>query len=358
MIRPKKHLAGIHRTPPERFDRTRYVRLNKNEDVTGIPEELFRIWKKQLKPDQLAAYPQLFRFYEKLGTYLSLPEDHILVTAGSDAAIKNVFEVFVSPGDKVIIPDPTYAMYEVYADLFEAALEKIPYRRDISFPIDKMIEAIDDRTRLVALANPNSPTGTIVARADILALLKKASGYDCVVLIDEAYYPFYPKTAIDLVRKYDNLIVTRTFSKAFGLAALRLGYAVARPGLISSLNTFRPIYETNGVAADLGCIVMDNRSIIDARVREIIRGRNYLIREARRLGLRPYASHSNFVNIDVGQDHVLPIVEFFEMKGILIKAGSNHPALLQCIRITAGPVDVMKQVVTYLKEYRDRSISA
>jgi len=353
MIRPKKHLAGIHRTPPERFDRTRYVRLDKNEDVSGIPEEIFRIWAEQVKPVQLAAYPQLFRLYEKLGEYLSLPEDHILVTAGSDAAIKNVFEVFVSHGDTVIIPDPTYAMYEVYSYLFEASVVKIPYRKDLSFPVNEMIEAINDRTLLVVLANPNSPTGTIVERADILRILKKAKKHDCIVLIDEAYYPFYPKTVVDLVRKYDNLIVTRTFSKAFGLAALRLGYAVAQPSLIGNLTKFRPIYESNGIAADIGCLVLDHKNVIEKRVREIVRGRDYLIRETRRLGFRPYPSHSNFVNIDVGMKHVRQLVTFFEKKGILIKAGANHPALLPCIRITAGPPDVMKQVVMYLKEYCD-----
>lgn len=353
MVRPKKHLAGIHRTPAERFDRTRYIRLDKNEDVTGIPEEIFRIWAEQVKPVQLAAYPQLFRLYEKLGEYLSLPEDHILVTAGSDAAIKNVFEVFVSPSDTVIIPDPTYAMYEVYSDLFEASLVKIPYRKDLSFMVNEMIEAINDCTRLVVLANPNSPTGTIVERADILRILKKAKKHDCIVLIDEAYYPFYPKTVVDLVRKYDNLIVTRTFSKAFGLAALRLGYAVAQPTLIGNLTKFRPIYESNGIAADIGCIVLDHPHVIEKRVREILRGRDYLIRETRHLGFWPYASHTNFVNIDVGKKHVGQLVTFFEKKGILIKAGANHPALLQCIRITAGPPDMMKQVVMYMKEYCD-----
>ena len=353
MIRPKKHLAGIHRTIPERFDRTQYIRLDKNEDVTGIPEEIFRIWAEQVHPGQLAAYPQLFRLYEKLGEYLSLPEDHILITAGSDAAIKNVFEVFVSPGETVIIPDPTYAMYEVYSGLFEASPVKIPYRGDLTFPVNAMIEAIDGCTRLVVLANPNSPTGTIVERTDILGILKKALKHDCIVLIDEAYYPFYPKTVVDLVRKYHNLIVTRTFSKAFGLAALRLGFAVAQPTLIANLTKFRPIYEPNGIAADIGCIVLDHKNVIEEKVREIVQGRDYLINETRRLGFRPYASHTNFVNIDVGKKHVGHLVTFFEKKGILIKAGANHPALLQCIRITAGPVDMMKRVVMYLKEYCD-----
>jgi histidinol-phosphate aminotransferase len=351
MASPKKHLAKIDRTTPEPFDRTKFLRLDKNEDITGFPKELFRIWKDTLTPDTLAAYPQLFRLYEKLGKYLSLPADHILVTAGSDAAIKNVFEVFVSPGDGVVFPDPTYAMYEVYSDLFQASVKKIPYRQDLSFPVDAMIKAVGSTTRLVALANPNSPTGTIVERADILRILTKAAKSDCVVLIDEAYYPFYPETVVDLVGQYENLVVTRTFSKAFGLAALRLGYIVAQPALIAALNTFRPIYEANGIAADLGCIALDNKKIIDTRVREIVRGRNYLIRETRRLGFRPYASQSNFVNIDVGKVHVAPLVAFFEKKGILIKAGANHPALSSCIRITAGPVDLMKPVVAHLKEY-------
>lgn len=164
MISPKKHLLDFYRSEPELFDRTKYLRLDKNEDLCGLPKKFVKTVLSRITPDDLSAYPQTYLLYEKLSAYLSVPEESLLITTGSDAAIKNTFEVFISPGDGVIIPDPTYAMYEVYADLFCASLKKVPYTSDLDLSVDDLIAAIDDTTKLITLANPNSPTGTIVSR--------------------------------------------------------------------------------------------------------------------------------------------------------------------------------------------------
>lgn len=354
MISPKKHLLNIHRSDPERFDRTQYLRLDKNEDLCGLPEDLVRTCLSRITPDDLSAYPQTYLLYEKLSEYLSVPQENLLITAGSDAAIKNTFEVFVSPGDGVIIPDPTYAMYEVYADLFDARLIKIPYTENLSFSVREMIASIGDTTKLVALANPNSPTGTIVSQNEIIDLIKACHARDVLVLIDEAYYPFYPHTVIDLIREYSNLIVTRTFSKAFGLASLRLGYAAADPRIINYLKIFRPIYETHGLAVALGCAVLDNPDFVERNVRDTLEGRQYLIERMNRPGFSPYPSYSNFVNIQVDKTIRDPLISYLNRKGILIKAGADHPVLQSCIRITTGPKHKMKTVIQaielFLKE--------
>jgi histidinol-phosphate aminotransferase len=351
MITPKKHLLNIYRSEPERFDRTRYLRLDKNEDLCGLPNNLVKTCLSKITPDDLSAYPQTYLLYEKLSKYLSVPQENLLITAGSDAAIKNTFEVFISPGDGVIIPDPTYAMYEVYADLFNAILTKIPYAEDLSFSVRDMIASISDSTKLVALANPNSPTGTIVNRNEIVDLIERCCARDVMVLIDEAYFPFYPHTVIDLTRKYPNLIVTRTFSKAFGLASLRLGFLVADPEIIRYLKIFRPIYEIHGLAVALGCAVLENPSFVEKNVRDTIEGRQYLIEQMNRLGFSPYQSYSNFVNIRVGQKHVHPLVDYVKQKGVLIKAGADHPALIDCIRITAAPLNQMRFIIQCIEDY-------
>ena len=357
MIAPKKHLLDIQRSTPERFDRIQYLRLDKNEDICGVPEEIVQDCLKNVHSNYVSAYPQIFPLYEKLSNYLSMPEECILITSGSDAAIKNTFEVYVSPGDEVVIPDPTYAMYEVYADLFQACLVKIPYDTHLSLPFDKMLEEINKNTKMIALANPNSPTGTIVKRDKIVSLLELAEQHDALVLIDEAYYPFYPHTVIDLVNKYQNLIVTRTFSKAFGLASVRLGYAVADPQIIRNLNTFRPIYETNGLTVALGCAVLDNPSFVEKNVLSVINGREYLVHELKRLGFFVFESHSNFVNVRVGKEHVHPIVTYLKQKRVLIKPGYDHPALIDCIRITVAPVESMILIIQCIEEYIKSSTS-
>jgi histidinol-phosphate aminotransferase len=351
MIHPKKHLQGIYRSDPEQFDRTQYLRLDKNEDLCGLPEDLVKKCLSRITPDDLSAYPQTYLLYDILSRYLSVSQEKILITAGSDAAIKNTFEVFVSPGDGVIIPDPTYAMYEVYADLFNANLTKVPYTNDLSFSVKDMITVISDSTKLVALANPNSPTGTIVSRNDIIELIEYCCTRDVLVLIDEAYYPFYPHTVIDLIDKYPNLIVTRTFSKAFGLAALRLGYLVANPEIIRYLRIFRPIYETHGLAVSLGCAVLESPDFVEENVRETLHGRQYLIEQMKRLGFIPYPSYSNFVNIKVDKTIRDQLITHLNQNGILIKAGADHPALRDCIRITVGPKRKMETVIQAIEKF-------
>jgi len=351
MIHPKKHLENIYRSDPEQFDRTQYLRLDKNEDLCGLPEDLVKKCLSRITPDDLSAYPQTYLLYEALGGYLSVQTENLLITSGSDAAIKNTFEVFVSPGDGVIIPDPTYAMYEVYANLFNAKLTKISYSEDLSFSVKDMIESVERSTKLVALANPNSPTGTIVNREEIIELIEYCCARDVLVLIDEAYYPFYPHTVIDLISKYPNLIVTRTFSKAFGLAALRLGYLVADPRVIRYLKIFRPIYETHGLAVSLGCAVLQNPDFVEMNVQDTLNGRQYLIEQMTSLGFSPYPSYSNFVNIKVNKTIRDPLIAYLNQKGILIKAGVVHPALESCIRITVGPKSKMEAVVREITSF-------
>jgi histidinol-phosphate aminotransferase len=351
MISPKKHLLDIQRSPAERYDRTQFLRLDKNEDICGLPEEILQDCLKKIHSDYLSAYPQVYPLYEKLSNYLSISEDHILITSGSDAAIKNSFEVYISPGDEVVIPDPTYAMYGVYAALFEAHLIKIPYDSNLKLPFEKVIAAINKKTKMIALANPNSPTGTIIDRNEIISLIRTAEKSDALVLIDEAYFPFYPHTVIDLVHEYSNLIVTRTFSKAFGLASARLGYAVADPHIIRNLKIFRPIYETNGLTVALGCAALEHPSFVETNVKSVIKGREYLENELKRLGFFVFESHSNFVNVRVGKSHVDPLVIFLKENGVLIKAGADHPALIECIRITAAPLDQMRFIIQCIEKY-------
>lgn len=351
MIRPKSHLYNVYRTPLDKRDRLKFLRLDKNEDTVGLPEEVIQKILSEVTPDFLSTYPLTYRLYESLSKYLSVSEEHLLITAGSDAAIKAAFEVFVEPCDEVIIPEPTFAMFEVYADLFHGELKRITYESDLSLPMEKMLESITPKTKLIALPNPNSPTGTIVARNEILNLLKHAQVVGATVLVDEAYYPFYPHTVIDLIDEYQNLIVTRTFSKAFGLASVRLGFAVAHPETIKYLSKFKPIYEVNSFAVLFGCTILNHGELMEKKVQEVMEGKRFIESEMKRLGLRTYPSYTNFIHIEVGKSNVEPLVEDMHKAGILIRAGFAHNTLKHCVRITLGPVPQMKYVVQKIEEY-------
>lgn len=355
-IQPKQHLEKIFRSPPEEYDRTSYIRLDKNESTIPFPEELIQLFTAEMKPDFFSVYPQVYQLYEELTKYLSIDKENCIITAGSDAAIKNIFEVYVRYGDEVLLPDPTYAMYEIYSELFEAKIIKIPYNDDLSFPIEDFLTAITPKTRLVVFPNPNSPTGTIISREDIIRILNSARHYQTLVLIDEAYFPYYPHTSLDLLKKYDNLIVTRTFSKAFGLASSRIGYAVSTTEIISNLKKFRPIYEINGFAVVIGRIALTHPDYMMKCVREIGEGKEYLIGKMTELGLKIYPSYSNFVHIIVGEENAGPLGLHLEKEGILIKSGFEHPALRKCIRVTLSSQEDMKICSAAIKDFFENKI--
>lgn len=351
MIQPKKHLIGIERTPVEKSDRLQYARMDKNENIDDISQELIADVLKDVNSDFISTYPQLYPLYEKLAQKLNVGIDNLLITAGSDAAIKNVYEVYIEKGDSIVLPDPTYAMYYVYADLFQAKLKKVTYDTNLELPIDTLLNSIDESTKLVVLANPNSPTGTIVSRDNIIRIIEKAKKYDSIVLIDEAYYPYHSETCLDLLNKYDNLIITRTFSKAYGLASMRIGYAVSNEKIIKELTSFKPIYEATGISALFALKLLDNEDIIQKRVSEVSKGREYVRSEMNKLGLKTYISYANFLHIGVGEKNTKQIADYLLRKNILIKSGFSHPTLRNCIRVSIGSTEKMMSFVKAMQKY-------
>lgn len=350
MMEPKSHLKGIVRSQAESYNRSDFLRLDKNEDVTGLPEDFITRVLSLVTADMISSYPNLDELYTKLSEYLSIEKEQVLITAGSDAAIKNVFEVYIEPGDIIVLPDPTYAMYEVYANLFQAQIKRIPYDSQLKIDIDELINATE-YAKIIAIANPNSPTGTILEINDIIRILDAAKDKGVIVLIDEAYYPYYPVSVIGLINKYSNLIVTRTFSKAFSLASLRLGYAVANPDIIKNMNIFRPIYETNSFAILFGSALLENDQIIQKKVQSVIDGRQYLVHELNKIGLKTYQSHTNFIHIHVGEDNTQLLTDFLFKNGILVKTGFSHETLRQCVRVTIGPIETMDIFLRVLNDF-------
>ena len=336
MVRPKPTLDSVRRRrSPEA--RTGLLRLDKNEHVTGLPAALVRRVLDTLTPDDLATYPELGALYAKLAASLGLTADHLMLTAGSDAAIKAAFEVFVAPGDEVVLLQPSYAMFDVYAAIFGARVVPVRYGAGPTLDPAAVVAAIGDRTRLVAVANPNSPTATAMERGALLAIVAAARRRDVPVLVDEAYYPFHPETVIDRVGADDNLMVTRTFSKAYGLAALRIGYTAAAPPLIELLMKVRPLYEVDGVAAALATAVLDEPAVIAAYVCEVRAGGAALAGALTSQGFECPPTAANFQLVRVPDAGLRArIRDGLRDRGILI-AGEQPSPIADCLRITLGP---------------------
>ena len=348
-VRPKERFASVFRMlNPE--GRKGSLRLDKNEHVVGLPDEFFRDALKGLTPESIATYPEVRPLYSKLAESLSVSEGNLMLAAGSDPAIKSLYELFVGEGDRVVLPKPTYAMFLVYAQMFGATAVNVAYGADLSIDRRALLDAIGPDVQMVAIANPNSPTGTVLDEEFLLEVVEKARDAGVVALIDEAYYPFYSRTMLPHIRHYDNLVVSRTFSKAYGLAGLRLGYVAASESMIDLLMKVRPMYEVTGVAVHFGCYVLDHIDEIEAYVERVQEGKGYLASEMTALGFGTHPTNANFMHVRIEDESVRSaITRGLGDRDVLI-TGSQGPPLEDCIRITLGPREQMETVVQGIRE--------
>ncbi|NYT06558.1 MAG: histidinol-phosphate aminotransferase family protein, partial [Methanomicrobiales archaeon] len=265
----KSHLSGIYRPPPDRTDRLRYTRLDKNEGFLSIPGACIEEMRALVTPDFLACYPRVFRLYDAIAEYTGFSPDNILATAGSDGAIRAVYDAFVEPGDDILNIQPNFAMYDVYTRLYRAHPVDVWYDpATLLLDTAAVADGITRRTRLIMLSNPNSPTGTEITLADMAALAEAAAAQGAGLVVDEAYFPYSPTTCTPLLGTFDNIIILRSFSKAFGLAGARAGYALAHPDIIEKMGKFRPMYEVNSFAVEYARILLQHAALVEESVRE------------------------------------------------------------------------------------------
>lgn len=351
MIPVKKHILNIQRIGNPEL-RGSYLRLDKNENIIGFDKDMLEIFKNQITSDFLTAYPELSVLRRKIANFLAVNEKNVYITAGSDAGIKSAFETFVERGDSVALLHPTYAMYYIYTDMFQGNLVRINYKKDLSLTAKDVIEVISKhKPKLLCMANPNAPTGTVIPPEGIKEILDVCSPNETIVLIDEAYYPFYPVSSVDFIRQYPNLIVTRTFSKAMGLASTRLGLVVGQEEIIDYLHKVRPIYEANAFAAKFAEIVLDNYQIVEKNLREVNAAKDYLYGQLDGLNIPYHRSYANFVLINAGsRERSVKIGKELYEKRILIKSGFKDGLLDDYIRVSIGSREQMKIFIEALKE--------
>ncbi len=198
------------------------LRLDFNENTVGCSPKVIAYLKEKLTADALTVYPEYVDAMRELAAYFAVAPGELLLSNGTDEAIQVLINTFVDDGDDVLLLKPSYAMYRFYAELAGASVREIEYApEDLAFPLDDFIAAIRPATSAILIANPNNPTGTGINVDAIRRILDAAPG--AAVLIDEAYFEFFGVSALPLLRQYPNLFVSRTFSKVFGMAAMRCG---------------------------------------------------------------------------------------------------------------------------------------
>lgn len=320
--------------------------MNWNELSPGYPPDVFESILKSLSPGVISCYPEYDQIYPLTAGFLKVGEEQIILEAGSECGIKNVFEVFVPKDTTIVLPSPGFVMVPVYASIFGARMRTVDFNRDLNLPIPTFLNAIDRDTSLVYLANPNSPTGQYLDKADIRKILTRANEADAVVLLDECYIDFSERpSCLDLIEEHDNLIISRSFSKAFGLAGVRLGVLATNSPLCSQLHKTRPMREINAFAAEIGKYMLQNIDIPLAMIRNVIETRGWVAQELREYGYSVPDSSINSLLVDFGKDKER-FVSKCEGLGILVKDGLDHEAVSQYVSITVGTRDLMENVLS------------
>ncbi len=348
MIKHKTWVGDVHRLRGDTTTRHGQIRLDKNERVTTFPNDFFEQIISEVTSDYLTAYPEPEPLYERLAQLHDVSIESLMITAGSDAGIRHCFDLFVNPGGEVIALDPTFAMVDIYCKLFGAKKQGIGYNSQLQLDLERLFSLIGPNTELIVIANPNSPTGTLIAEDDIVSILLKANSFKVPVLIDEAYYGFCKQTAVPLLKEHENLIVSRTFSKAYGLAGLRIGYLLAPPEIAQLLYRFRPMYEVNSLSILAATQLLDRPEIPENYLSSTEDGRKYLLEFAKAKGLNFKDTHANFVYIDFGGKKQA-VIDELSNSGILVRGGLSIEGFETYLRISLGPLTVMQALVEALQ---------
>tara|TARA_Y100000590_G_scaffold464953_1_gene635775 strand:- start:669 stop:1751 length:1083 start_codon:yes stop_codon:yes gene_type:complete len=340
-IKPKKTIIKMWRPDPDTSERSNFFRFDRNERTTLFSEKEFKKMLSTLNSYDFVAYGELEPFYDKICKWLNINRRNVLLTSGSDNAIKSVYETFINKKDEVLISLPNYAMYSVYCKMFGGNEVQHFYEEDLTLNTDKFKEKINQKTKLVILSNP-AHTGTVIPQKKIFEIIDYASSNNSLVIVDEAYHHFSKETMIDHVDNFDNLIVTRTFSKAFGLASLRIGLLISNNKMIDELYKVKLVHEITGVAAKIGIYLLDNMEIVNNYVMDVNRGKKIIYKRLEEIGFTFFRSEANFVFFkSIKKINTSDLIFFLKQKNIFIKGPFCKHPFDDHLRITIGDAKQM-----------------
>ena len=342
------NLKLVRRSALQKASRFNNIRLEKNERISEFEKKFIQLFKSKLRSEHFTCYPELYNFYESLSKYHNLKANSFFATAGIDAGIKNCIEIFGNK--KIIILKPSFAMINLYCKIYRKKTISIGYNQNLELNKKKIYKSLDKKTSLVIISNPNSPTGTYIKIKEIEQILKKAKKFKIKVLLDEAYFGFSKKSAISLIKKYNNLIILRTFSKAYGLAGLRVGYAISNTTNIKQLNNTKPMYEINSLGILAATILLQDKKIKTNYINETKLGKNYLLNFFNEKKIEYLDSDTNFILFKIKKNKKKYFFEF-KRKKIHIIENINIKNYNNFSRITIGPKNILKKFVNILSKY-------
>ncbi len=326
--------------------RANKVRLDFNENTAGCSRAVTRALAK-LSTQQLSMYPEYDRPTRRLARYFGVRTEELLLTNGGDDALRVFFDAFVDSGSSILICEPTFPMYRYYGEIAAARIDALRYGAEMEFPLEGVVAALASKPRVLFVANPNNPTGTLLELDAIEALAQAAT--HTVIVIDEAYAEFSGITVVPWIRKYPHLFVARTFSKTAGLAGLRLGAVIGHAESLALLRRAISPFPVNVAALVAAEAAVNDRQTMRRYVADVVRLRAWLEDQLKRLGVRTYASAGNFLLANFGPDGP-ELFRKLESQGILLRERSKDMGE-GFVRITIGTKSEMERLMKQIKRY-------
>ncbi len=330
-LRPRAAVRGMAPYSPPSGGREGKLRLDFNENTVGCSPRVIEALTKYLTADHLSIYPEYAEATHKLARFFEVDPEELILSNGTDEAIQLLINTFVEPGQDVLLLKPSYAMYRFYAELAGSSVREIESGEDLSFPLDRFVRAIQPSTRAILIANPNNPTGAALDHNQVRAILEAAP--QAAVLIDEAYFDFFGVTVLSWICDYPNLFVSRTFSKVYGMAAMRCGCLFSRAVNTRWIHKGQSPYSVNMLAAVAACAAIEDTEYRENYVAEVLAARKMVWDSLTRLGIRCFPTSANFILFHAG-DRAIPIRDALREHGVLIRDRSYE--IPGCVRVTIG----------------------
>jgi histidinol-phosphate aminotransferase len=322
------------------------LRLDFNENtLSPSPRVMERI--HEMTAEGLTKYPEREPVERIVAAHFGLPTEQVLLTNGVDEAIHLMCVAFLEEGDEALIATPTFFMYDVNINLMTRGLVKVQADASLEFPFERFMSGITKRTKLIIVASPNNPTGAVVCREHLLAIA--AAAPQAVLMVDEAYYHFHGESTMQDLSAVPNLIVARTFSKAYGLANLRIGMLAGNPDLLKYVRKVCSPYNVNGVALDCLPVALADEAYLAWYSEQVRVGRERMMAGLATLGVPFFRSHANFVLMKIGSKHG-ELVQAMRKHGVLLRDRSSDPGCDGYVRITIGVEEHVTKGLAALQE--------
>ena len=337
----------------ERKKSKKWIDKNENSDELLAKVNIANL--KSITLNDIFAYPDLGKLYLALSKNLKINYKKILLTNGADGAIKLVFDTLYNKKKFTVLRfEPSFAMYKIYSKLYSTRDIVVDYKNINGEPNLNLLLVIQKikkfKPNLILLANPNSPTGTLINSKQLENIIKIAKNNNCFVLIDEAYFPYSKLSFINKVNKYKNLIIVRSL-KAFGLSGMRVGYLISNVDLIEKISSYRPLYEINSLGAFLFLKLLKNYSIVKKSVNRLLSDKNYFTFELKKRNIKFIKSYGNFIHIKIkkNREKILKNIS----KKFYIRNNETHNSLKGFSRISLTTKQNYKYILQILDKYKN-----